>query len=132
MQRELFRALIFQLIVPLICVFSPMGFFFLAAVTGFEDWNSDIVSVMLMFDPILEPLVLMSCLRCYRAPMLRWFHCERKQVYDTAASGRLDATADPVPYVVSRNRLLHFELWDLDGKLVYHLISGSGNSGSKQ
>ncbi|CAJ0950572.1 unnamed protein product, partial [Mesorhabditis belari] len=81
MQKELFKALIFQLIVPLISVYSPMSFFFMSAIVGFEKWNTEVICIMLMLDPILEPLVIMYFIKCYRRPLVRFICCGKRQIF---------------------------------------------------
>ncbi|CAJ0934548.1 unnamed protein product, partial [Mesorhabditis belari] len=46
MQKELFKALIFQLLVPLATVYFPVSIFFLAALLGVDGWDTEIITIM--------------------------------------------------------------------------------------
>ncbi|CAJ0934639.1 unnamed protein product, partial [Mesorhabditis belari] len=80
MQKELFKALIFQLLVPLATVYFPVSIFFLAALLGVDGWDTEIITIMVMFDPIIEPIVIIYFIKCYRRPIARLLCCGRRKV----------------------------------------------------
>ncbi|CAJ0921141.1 unnamed protein product, partial [Mesorhabditis belari] len=80
MQKELFKALIFQLLVPLATIYFPISIFFLAALLGVDGWDTEIITIMVMFDPIIEPIVIIYFITCYRRPIARLLCCGRHKV----------------------------------------------------
>ncbi|CAJ0564315.1 unnamed protein product, partial [Mesorhabditis spiculigera] len=79
LQKQLFQALIIQLLIPMTFNYFPMGSVFSSAIFGIP-LNLEPMTVLFMLDPILEPIVIIYFIKCYRKQLVRWALCKRGQV----------------------------------------------------
>ncbi|CAJ0940015.1 unnamed protein product, partial [Mesorhabditis belari] len=79
---------LYELIVPLISVYIPTSIFFLSALLGFDGWDTEMLTISIMLDPILEPLVIMYFIKCYRRPIARFLCCGQNSVCGFETSER--------------------------------------------
>ncbi|CAJ0567073.1 unnamed protein product, partial [Mesorhabditis spiculigera] len=65
LQKELFHALVIQLIIPLVCNYIPLSAVFFTAMLELPI-NISFVCFAIMLDPIFEPIAIIYLIKCYR------------------------------------------------------------------
>ncbi|CAJ0932679.1 unnamed protein product, partial [Mesorhabditis belari] len=65
LQKELFKALMIQMFIPLICNYLPLTLINYSAIFGFSI-DLEPMCALMMIDPILEPLAIIYFIRSYR------------------------------------------------------------------
>ncbi|CAJ0569712.1 unnamed protein product, partial [Mesorhabditis spiculigera] len=85
MQKELFKALVLQLTMPAIFVYTPMSIAFLGGLVGIQTFPIGTFNIILMLDPILEPIVIVWFVKCYRYPILRMLCCGNSRLANYVA-----------------------------------------------
>ncbi|CAJ0565937.1 unnamed protein product, partial [Mesorhabditis spiculigera] len=64
--RELFKALIIQLLIPLFCNYIPVGNLFFSSIFGGIMVNVECTVLLVLVDQMMEPLVIIYFIKCYR------------------------------------------------------------------
>ncbi|PAV66720.1 hypothetical protein WR25_09918 [Diploscapter pachys] len=94
LQTQLFKALFCQTIVPIATGFGPVSVFYFAPLVG---WNlgkyTNLISVILSFYPLCDPIVVLMMIADYRRAIYRMMTCQRatRRVSSTGnTSNRVD------------------------------------------
>ncbi|CAJ0580100.1 unnamed protein product, partial [Mesorhabditis spiculigera] len=95
LQKELFHALVIQLLIPLFCSYIPLGCIFSSAML---DLPIDIsfACILVLIDPILEPIAIIYLIKCYRRAIIGWIRKTKEEpvatISNTSQSGPISTT----------------------------------------